>query len=349
MCSCPCRPRTSAEKSAGFTLVELLVVMVITIIGILIALLLPAVQMAREAARKAQCSNNLKQASLAMLGHEERYKFFPSSGWGYWWVGVPDRGSGVDQPGGWIYSLLPYIEQQDLHDLGSDGDPNSMAPAKLAGGSVRVLTPLTGMICPTRRTAVTFPIAAAWFGGPKQFWGTDRALSMAARADYAVCAGDPSYNQWGTGPDSFADAKTTSWPATAATDTGVSYLRSQVTVAMITDGLSNTYMLGEKYINSDNYYDGISGSDNETWSVGYDNDICRTTWYDGKNPLTAYTPMQDTAGYDNDVRFGSAHANSLNMSFCDGSVQAISYSIDPETNRRLGNRQDDLPVDRKNL
>ena len=120
-------------------------------------------------------------------------------------------------------------------------------------------------------------------------------------------------------------------------------------MAMITDGLSNTYMLGEKYINSDDYYDGISGSDNETWSVGYDNDICRTTWYDGKNPATAYTPRQDTPGYDNDVVFGSAHANSCNMSFCDGSVQAISYSIDPETHRRLGNRQDDLPVDPKKL
>ena len=70
-----------AWRRRGFTLVELLVV--ITIIGILIALLLPAVQAAREAARRAQCSNNLKQASLAMLQHEEQYKFFPSSGWGY--------------------------------------------------------------------------------------------------------------------------------------------------------------------------------------------------------------------------------------------------------------------------
>ncbi len=284
-----------------------------------------------------------------MLLHEERYKYFPSSGWGYWWVGVPDRGSGKDQPGGWMYNILPYMEQQDLHDLGSDGNPDSMAAAKLAGGTQRVLTPLETFICPSRRTAGTFAIASYWFGGAKQFWGTDKGLSVAARSDYAVCAGDPNYNQWGTGPDNFQDAKTTTWPATAQTDTGVSYLRSQVTVAMITDGLSNTYMLGEKYLNADDYYDGMSGSDNETWAVGYDNDICRTTWYDGVNQNTAWTPMQDTSGYDNDVRFGSPHADSLNMSFCDGSVQAISYTIDAETHRRLGNRQDDLPVNPRNL
>jgi len=148
-------------------------------------------------------------------------------------------------------------------------------------------------------------------------------------------------------------ARTGGSPADVARlSTGISYLRSEVTIAMITDGTSNTYMLGEKYINPDHYLDGLDGGDNETMYCGYNSDMFRTTWYDGKNAATAYTPMQDTPGWSaSDIGniFGSAHAISCNMSFCDGSVQAINYSIDPETNRRLGNRQDDLPVDPRKL
>jgi len=95
--------------------VELLVV--IAIIGVLVALLLPAVQAAREAARRSQCQNNLKQMGLSALNYEGSQKAFPSTGWGWHWMGDPDQGAGKNQTGGWIYSLLPYIEQSGIKTI----------------------------------------------------------------------------------------------------------------------------------------------------------------------------------------------------------------------------------------
>src|SRR5262245_41163640 len=93
----------------GFTLVELLVV--VAIIGILVALLLPAIQSARESARKAQCADNIKNLTLAALNHHDVIRHFPTGGWGWSWVGDPDRGFGKDQTGGWMFNILPFIEE----------------------------------------------------------------------------------------------------------------------------------------------------------------------------------------------------------------------------------------------
>ena len=106
------------RSARGFTLVELLVV--IAIIATLIGLLLPAVQSARESARKTACRNQVRQLALGCVNHLDARRSLPSGGWGSPFTAEPDRGSGPDQPGSWFYSLLPFIEQQTLADLGRD-------------------------------------------------------------------------------------------------------------------------------------------------------------------------------------------------------------------------------------
>ena len=143
----------------GFTLVELLVV--ITIIGMLVGLLLPAVNMAREAGRRTTCMNNLHQLSEACLSTPQKLNFFPSGGWGSNWVGIPDSGVGVNQPGGWIYQLLPYMEEDDLHDLGKGG-------TNPAASATRVSTPIPALYCPTRRAGLAYPVASTGSAQAKQ-------------------------------------------------------------------------------------------------------------------------------------------------------------------------------------
>ena len=137
----------SRSRRHGFTLVELLVV--IAIIGILVALLLPAVQSARESARRTQCQNHLKQVGLAWQNHHDTLRHFPTGGWGFNWVGHPDRGFSRIQPGGWIYNLLPYADQKPLHDLGKNGSGLGLT----AANAQRIQTPLSFAICPSRRRA----------------------------------------------------------------------------------------------------------------------------------------------------------------------------------------------------
>ena len=121
----------SQRKNAAFTLVELLVV--ITIIGVLIGLLLPAVNAVRESARRTQCKDNLAQlgraaqATLAAQGH------FPAGGWGYMWVGDPDCGFSARQPGGWLYNSLPYLGMDLIHDKGKGQRHSGRLQAGFAG------------------------------------------------------------------------------------------------------------------------------------------------------------------------------------------------------------------------
>ena len=308
------------QAKRAFTLVELLVV--ITIIGILIALLLPAVQAAREAARMAQCQNNLKQLALGCLHHEEIHKWLPTDGCGgAYYLGDPDKGFDKNQPGGWFYNILPYVELRALHDLGA----GQSAAVKKTFWPQLAATPVTFMFCPTRRRPVSVPLGS-WDrnqGVGMLYWMTSPDMRV-AHNDYAINSGDADLG----------------WTPQVYDFTGVSEYLSMVRMRDITDGTSKTYLIGEKSLNSDSYYDSEDPADDQCPYMGHDWDIARYTALD-------MPPMQDTPAYDDYRGFGSAHAVGLNMAFCDGSVHMISYSINPEIHRRLGNRKDGLTIDAK--
>jgi prepilin-type N-terminal cleavage/methylation domain-containing protein/prepilin-type processing-associated H-X9-DG protein len=323
-----------SEKSrtphSGFTLVELLVV--ITIIGVLIALLLPAVQAAREASRKLQCNNQLKQMALASLQHEQSNGFLPSGGWSWVWFGDPDRGFTRRQPGGWIYNILPYIEQQPLHDLGM-GMSLSAKRDQLA----RIAqTPLAIFICPTRRQPILYP----------NYYNevNSTPVSSTAHTDYAANSGTLNgsgslwYDPGGSDPAIVDAPGYKGWINNSSYD-GVIYNISCLKMTEITDGTSHTFLLGEKYLQPENYYNGLDGTDNDPIYSGFDWDWQKCSIWDAGR-ATWLTLLQDTPGYSNYYIFGSAHATSANMAFCDGSAKAISYGINAETFRCLCNRRD---------
>jgi prepilin-type N-terminal cleavage/methylation domain-containing protein/prepilin-type processing-associated H-X9-DG protein len=354
----------------AFTLVELLVV--ITIIGILIALLLPAVQAAREAARIAECQNHVKQFALGCLGHESATGRFPTGGWGWAWTGDPDRGTDWHQPGGWIYNVLPYIDQTTLHDLGAGLPPNSAA--KLDAATQCAATPLAILHCPTRRPPVVYP----W---PAQSWFTFRPGNMnrpvggISRNDYAACGGDyytypywphpiqapysgPRDTSYVDGPQ-YHDAQDVAsmqqnpggYPYPPSQASGVCYCLSMIGAKDVTDGLSTTYLLGEKYANPDYYMTGEMSADNDWAMAGYDFMMVRFVnlfpWWG--DPAVVAIPRQDTPGFNPGYNFGSAHPVTFNMAMCDGSVSALSYGIDLMTHVHLANRHDGQAIDPKQL
>jgi prepilin-type N-terminal cleavage/methylation domain-containing protein len=256
----------------GFTLVELLVV--ISIIAILIALLLPAVQSAREAARQAQCQNNLKQLALGIDHHLAATGHYPSNGWGHIYIGDPDCGTDDKQPGGWIYNVLPYIEQQNLRDTGKGLASAAKSQVMLAV----VQTPLSLVRCPTRAAAMLAPSRPS--GVVNSAGQIDSVLNgaLVARNDYAINEGDFYLT---TAP---VDPKSSTWASYVTGMNGIGYQRSHVKPASVQDGLSQTYLIGEKFV-SRSYYD--------DWSdLGYDQSMmCGDSLDIGR--WVAATPLQD--------------------------------------------------------
>ena len=340
----------------AFTLVELLVV--IAIIGVLVALLLPAIQSAREAARRAQCGTNLKNLGLGALNYHDVSKIFPTGGWGWWWVGDADRGFKGDQPGGWIYNTLPYVELESMHQLAGDGDPEAITTAQRERTRTVVQSPLPLIKCPSRRlnNVLPKPTDGNYYANNCATATGAAGSAIAGRSDYAINIGDryvsetnifPN-NSVNGAPPNHAAAKTFGWlwtkqgfpvsaPASASERTlsnllsGVSFQRSEIGIQHVTDGTAATYLIGEKYLNPEAWELGSDGGDNETWCTGFNNDNFRCA-YD--------QPWLDRFGVADTYRFGSAHPSGMQMVYCDGHVETINYDLDVIVHRGNANRSD---------
>ena len=311
----------------GFTLVELLVV--IAIIGILIALLLPAVQAAREAARRSQCTNNLKQLALACHNYHDTYKALPALGCQQW------RGSWISYSG--FIALLPYIEQQPMYDgimaQTTPAGPGLPSPWDVGSNTFNDTywkVDLAALICPSE-------------GGEPPDRGESPALNS-----YRFCVGD-DYHQNHFRPDQGRDNR------------GCFQIERWLPLAGIKDGTSNTVMLGESAIGQGTERDLMGGiAINQTaWnpascSARYDVTTKQLTgdvrWirrppggraWDGRPYYVGFAtlippngPSCHWGGVDGNEHMGTAesyHPGGANVAMADGSVHFISETIDAGT------------------
>jgi prepilin-type N-terminal cleavage/methylation domain-containing protein/prepilin-type processing-associated H-X9-DG protein len=324
-------------RQGGFTLVELLVV--IAIIGILIALLLPAIQSAREAARRMECQNHLKQLGLAMQNYVDTRKCYPSLGYGIPWAPHPDRGIGTDQPGSHFYSILAFMEEKSLTKLGAGVGYDNMTDQRLLDGNVLLIsTPLSVFFCPSRRAANVSALNGINFIQKPTLCGQ---LNGVASNDYAANGGEA--RMWNTGdPGTLPVPRDFNWGNGADQSTGIVYWHHQFRTREVIDGLSRTIMFGEKGVSPDSYHSGLDLGTDQGPYPGDERDPVRWCELTG----VYMPPCRDRRGMEIlSWQWGSAHSATFNVVMCDGSVHGFSYTISENNMRRLCNRCDRKPFE----
>ena len=320
---------------------------------------MPAVQAAREAARRLQCSNQLKQMGLAFHTHLDAQGVFPTGGnhpWppahAYLVNGNPE--SAKRQGLGWAYQILPYVEQEAVYKI-----PTQAALQKVKLGIY---------FCPSRRRPTIHQNGA---GAPS--WGDAVLMDYAGATPgritvsqgVAVHQYDVNSFYWQGGDHCMP--RNTTWNGIivrtnldAEPSGGCSHLYTDLSQAVtvnsapdvttpgdVRDGLSNTLMVGEKRLNPGEYASG-AWHDDRGWTDGWDPDIMRSTAYPAGADTDKAIKKADGSDFlmsEIGYMFGSAHSGAFNTCFGDGSVHSLSYSIDRHVFDCLGDRRDGVSID----
>jgi len=338
------------ERRVGFTLIELLVV--IAIIAILIALLVPAVQKVREAAARTQCTNNLKQIGLAAHGYHDTRKKFP--------VG---QFNDDNRNWGWGTALLPHLEQGPLFNaLNADtvrfmifipgGGPN-VDPLRLAAGVTNADTNNNAGIVNTVAGNGAAKASLAVYMCPSDPW-PNLTDSGYGKLNYLANMGeDISGGNWST------------WgaPVVGSNMSGIMVQSNNndrtwaVSMLQISDGTSNTVLVGEATGNDDavgvaytgsnpgsNFYGKKETNRFPIWAGGNPNQQGQGAQHNYFRVMDAAFPLNLKTGVNASRSFGSQHTGGANFGFADGTVRFLSSSINAVTYRGLGTRSGGEPV-----